>query len=322
MRISTVIPSYNAAPFLEETLATAFAQTLPPHEVIVVDDGSADDSVEIARRAGARVIACDRNRGVSAVRNEGIRAATGEAVALLDADDLWLPHHLATLAELLLAFPEAGLAYARAEKFGDERGPTRRTVPPGHATDGFAMAARVNLAQPSAALVRRDAALAVGGFDEDWRYGEDFDFWLRLARDYPVVCTDAITSRYRIHAAGKGRRKADDREGQFRSRARVLDQLDPGADAERSTVLRQILVEVWEDHVRSAWQDGDARMFRRMVRLARYVPDSDPAARRWSALRHWFWARRLWNRLPDGVRDRAKSTVRRIRGGGRPDPGS
>ncbi len=91
--VSVVIPAYNAAAFLAETLASVFAQTVPPAEIIVVDDGSTDDTAGIARNLGATVIS-RANGGISAARNTGVRAARSEYLALLDADDLWMPEKL------------------------------------------------------------------------------------------------------------------------------------------------------------------------------------------------------------------------------------
>ncbi len=93
--ITVIIPAYNAAAYLEEALASVRAQTRSPAEVIVVDNGSTDDSQKIARRAGARVLLLERPN-LSAARNEGIRAASQPWIAFLDADDLWHPDKLAS----------------------------------------------------------------------------------------------------------------------------------------------------------------------------------------------------------------------------------
>src|SRR5580698_3310993 len=93
MKISVVIPAYNAAHFLPRCLNSVFAQTLQPAEVIVVDDGSTDDSADVARKLGARVVS-RLNGGLSAARNTGVHNSSSEWVALLDADDMWSPEKL------------------------------------------------------------------------------------------------------------------------------------------------------------------------------------------------------------------------------------
>jgi len=93
MRISVVIPAYNAEPFMRRCLQSVFAQTLKPHEIIVMDDGSTDKTAALAAELGARVLS-GPNRGPSFARNEAMRAASGEWIALLDADDLWGPQQV------------------------------------------------------------------------------------------------------------------------------------------------------------------------------------------------------------------------------------
>lgn len=96
MHVSAIIPVYNGEPWLADALRSIASQTRPADEVIVVDDCSTDRSAEIARAHGALVVHQPVNRGEGAARNAGIRAARGDAIAWLDADDYWTPHHLAT----------------------------------------------------------------------------------------------------------------------------------------------------------------------------------------------------------------------------------
>ena len=93
-RISVVIPCYNGARFLEQALASVREQTRPVDEVIVVDDGSTDDSADIARRAGVTCLSLEENMGPGASRNRGIALCRGEIVAFLDCDDYWMPEHI------------------------------------------------------------------------------------------------------------------------------------------------------------------------------------------------------------------------------------
>ena len=116
VRISVVIPAYNAARFLPRCLASVFAQTLKPDEVIVVDDGSTDDTAALAAALGARVISRP-NGGLSAARNTGIQNASSEWIALLDADDLWAPEKLER--QVACIRPETVLVYTGIRFFDD-----------------------------------------------------------------------------------------------------------------------------------------------------------------------------------------------------------
>ena len=122
MKISVVIPAYNASAFLPRCLESVFAQTLKPDEVIVVDDGSTDNTGSVAAELGAKVV-LQENSGPSAARNTGIQNAAGEWIALLDADDLWAPEKLELQAARVRA--ETVLVYTGIRLF-DDRG-TRGT---------------------------------------------------------------------------------------------------------------------------------------------------------------------------------------------------
>src|SRR5687768_8248493 len=116
--VSVVIPCHNGEAFLEETLLSVRAQLRQPDEIIVVDDASTDGSAEIARRLGATCIPTGVNVGLPAARNFGIRHARGSLIALLDADDVWLPDHLRSVVDLLERHPETGVGFGRVRLFG------------------------------------------------------------------------------------------------------------------------------------------------------------------------------------------------------------
>jgi glycosyltransferase involved in cell wall biosynthesis len=216
--VSVVIPAYNVAAFLPETLASVFAQTLLPAEVIVVDDGSTDDTAEIARNFGATVIS-RANGGISAARNTGIRAARCGYVALLDADDLWMPEKLEVQLAALAAAAVPSFSFTDFHTF-DSRGVRpvkstlrahpafRRTVrraPLGTNVVVSASERRPVLPDiyflPSSAVIRRADILAVGGFDESLRGCEDTEFFLRLFKLVPAIAVMRPLMRYRRHEA-------------------------------------------------------------------------------------------------------------------------
>ena len=190
-RISIVIPAYQVAPYIGETLNSVFAQTFTGFEVIIVNDGS-PDTEELER---ALQLYIDRivylkqeNRGASAARNTGLRAARGELIAFLDADDLWSPTYL---EEQLKFIREYGcdLACADAMIFGVSADAGRSymdTLMEAAPSQGrMTFLELVNGDRSlitSGVVVRRDLIMEVGLFDESLRNAQDFDLWLRLAR--------------------------------------------------------------------------------------------------------------------------------------------
>ena len=186
--VSVVIPAYNVAPYIGETLNSVFAQTFTDFEVIVVDDGSPDGD-ELERmlgpyRGSVRYVR-QENRGAGAARNRGVREARGEFVAFLDSDDLWMPEYLSEQVRFLR---EDGydLAYADALLFGDSpiAGKTYMQTAPSVGPVTFLSLVRneCNIIT-SGVVVRRPALIKVGLFNESLRNGQDFELWTRLARN-------------------------------------------------------------------------------------------------------------------------------------------
>lgn len=176
MKISVVIPAYNAARFLPRCLKSVFAQTLKPEEVIVVDDGSTDNTAEVAAELGARVIS-RRNGGLSAARNTGIQSASSEWIALLDADDLWAPDKLERQAACV--GPDTVLVYTGVRIFDDngifeQRGAVEPTM--------ALKMLRYRNPIPCTYIVRREALLHDGGYREDIRACEDWEMLVRLQK--------------------------------------------------------------------------------------------------------------------------------------------
>ncbi len=195
MRVSAVIPCYNYGKYLARAIDSILAQTHPVAEILVVDDGSSDNTREVATSFGDRVrYIFQANAGRAAARNHGIREATGDWIALLDADDWWLPDKIELQAKALEARPDAVVVYTSVRcQYPDgsstrwEAGDPDRLWPAlrfGNCITGSA----------SAALIRRDVLVAEGAFDESLRECEDWDCWVRLARKYPFAAApDAVT---------------------------------------------------------------------------------------------------------------------------------
>jgi glycosyltransferase involved in cell wall biosynthesis len=208
-QLSICIPAYNAARFLPQALATVKAQTFGLWELIVVEDGSDDgargmvESFAKTIRQQVSYLRHDRNCGLPAARNTGMRAAVGEMIALLDSDDLWTTNHLEICVK---ALEESGadLGCAASELFEDETGQVEEIRTPSQ-SEIEAMPVslyRRNFMQPSAAVLRRAAFERVGGFDESLRSCEDLDYWFQLLRaGCRFIFTGQPTCRYRKHGA-------------------------------------------------------------------------------------------------------------------------
>lgn len=182
--VSVIIPAYNTAPYIVETLESVFAQTFTDFEVIVINDGSPDTLELIAALAPyqdrIRYIA-QENRGLSAARNVGIRAARAELIALLDSDDLWEPDYLQHQLEVLRR-DDLAVVYANATTFGDplRSGRLFMDMHPSSGPVSFESLVTQRCNIMVAVLARRDALVSAGLFDESLRSVEDFDLWLRI----------------------------------------------------------------------------------------------------------------------------------------------
>jgi glycosyltransferase involved in cell wall biosynthesis len=197
--VTVVIPAYERAALLPRALASVAAQTRSPAEVIVVDDGSRDDSAAVAERLGARVIRHERNQGVSAARNTALEAATGEWVAFLDTDDEWLPNHLDRLWRRRDGHAAVAHTAVWVERPGREHhayGLTRRRP---RVLNSPAPLAADNFVPLSASLVQREAARRAGAFDTAFTHAEDLDFWIRVVEQGTVLVLPEIGAIYHLH---------------------------------------------------------------------------------------------------------------------------
>lgn len=190
--VSVIIPAYNVAAFINETLASVFAQTFTDFEVIVVNDGS-PDTEELDRaiqpyRERIHYLS-QNNRGASAARNTGLHAARGELIAFLDADDLWSPNYLEEQIKFMREY-DCDLACADAMIFGISADAGRSymdslmaTAPAQGRVTFLELVNAERSLITSGVVARRDLILEVGLFDETLRNAQDFDLWLRLVRN-------------------------------------------------------------------------------------------------------------------------------------------
>jgi glycosyltransferase involved in cell wall biosynthesis len=203
--VDVIIPAYNAAAYLSLAIESVIAQTFEDWRIILVDDGSTDETPSIAAaysaRLGDRLISIrQENRGISAARNAAIRASSAEFLALLDADDLWLPHRLAASLGPFEGHSEVGLTYGLITRI-DAHGKLLDTFkgnPVDHRGSIASALYRRTVELPcTTIMVRKSCIDVVGGFDESMQASEDRDLWFRIALRYRVAVVSDVIAFYR-----------------------------------------------------------------------------------------------------------------------------
>ena len=309
--ISVVIPCYNAATFLRETLDSVLSQTYTPLEVIVVDDGSTDESATIARLYGPPVrVICQENQGESVARNRGMDEAHGDWVALLDADDRWLPHKLERqLAALSEAADEVVCVYSDHIIFGSVPRQVRsRPMWPVESERRVRMLTDPWI-QPGTALILRALTNEVR-FPTGNLHGEDQVFWMQLYDRGTFVHVPEPLVEYRKHAhqqtsqAGHGYRVIADLWNWFKAHPEALN-------SEEAEILRERFSTMLVGrHDEAYWGNdwdtvGESRaLYREMTLETKLLPplfERDPPTR---AMRAAHFA---WNALLDSLPPRLRS---------------
>ena len=203
--MSVVIPCYNQGDLLPDAIESTLAQTYPATEVIVVDDGSTDDTPGVIERYGERITSLRQaNRERGAARNAGAAKASGEVVGFLDADDWWLPGKVESDLSVFARHPEAGLVHSPVllgDLAGNVIGERREHPPEGRVLERLATC---NFVAICSALVRRKVFDAVGGFSEDRELSgsEDWELWMRVAGRAELRVNRNATAVYRLNPRG------------------------------------------------------------------------------------------------------------------------
>lgn len=194
MKYSVVIPLYNKQNYIQQTIESVLAQTLRDFEILVVDDGSTDRSLEIAKKFEAHNvhIITQKNAGVSVARNVGIKNANGTYVAFLDADDLWYPNYLETIDSLIEKFPQGGM-YVTAYRIvmGENRYHySARLSDEDVCIDSYWTTFKnaYDIVWTSATVIAKDLIMKAGMFTPGEKIGQDLDLWARVAKNNPKVC--------------------------------------------------------------------------------------------------------------------------------------
>ncbi len=202
---SVIIPTFNHAHYLPEAVKSVLEQILPADEIIVVDDGSTDNTCEVVAQFGSQVkYIRQENQGLAAARNTGIRAAKGELIGLLDADDLYEPNFLSRLVSILTANPKADAVYCIAQSIDANNQPLPerigKVVP---SEQLYTILLKGGFFPPICLLAYKYCYQAEGYlFDPSLRRVEDLDLWLKFAQRYTIIGTDDVLTRYRIMPTG------------------------------------------------------------------------------------------------------------------------
>lgn len=211
-KVSVVIPTYNQGRYICETIDSVLGQTFQDFEVIVVDDGSTDDTRQKIERYLPRIsYIYQENAGCGAARNTSILASKGEYVAFLDSDDLWLPDKLRLQVEFMDSNPQFGMVFSDFCMFREDQITVcsffqeKKFVDSG---DIFGNLIRECFIRPSTILVRREVFQKVGLHDTSLLVSADYDLWLRIAKRYPIAAMSMCLVKYRVHDANLSKAEA------------------------------------------------------------------------------------------------------------------
>jgi len=203
-KVTVIIPTYNRADYVCEAIDSVLTQTFTDYEIIVVDDGSTDNTADLLRplaEQGLIRYIFQENRGESAARNQGIAVASGEYIAFLDSDDLFLPTKLEKQVSYLDTHPDIALVhswYAKFEDGGRDLGIRDTSRLNGWIYPAYLLDWSVLMVVP-AVMVRSSVLEQVGGFDETIRWGPDLDMWRRITRKFRIAVIPDVLCKIRVH---------------------------------------------------------------------------------------------------------------------------
>ncbi|KOP28150.1 glycosyl transferase family A [Hapalosiphon sp. MRB220] len=202
-KISVIIPAYNSEKTICQTIESVLKQTLNDFELIIINDGSTDSTLEVILKfQDSRIkVFSFENAGGNVSRNRGLERATGEFVSFLDADDLWTPNKLESQLHALQINPQAAVAYSWTD-YIDEQG--KFILSGTHITANGNVYEQLIvsnfLENGSNPLIHREALVQLGGFDEELPAAQDWDMWLRLAQNFDFIAVPCVQILYRISA--------------------------------------------------------------------------------------------------------------------------
>ena len=278
--VTVVIPCYNQAHFLGEAIESVLSQSYPNFEILVVDDGSTDDTSEVATRYPRVRCIRQENRGLAGARNTGIGHARGEYLVFLDADDRLLPEALEAGVRELEAHPECAFVSSRCDNIAADGSPfpppARLHVEGDHY---LALLRRCYIWPPAVVMFRRWVFEAVGGFDTSLRSSEDYDMYLRVARRFPVCNHEEVVAEYRrrhgANMSGDRARMLSHSVGVLRSQREQVKGRKDYEEARKDGLRRRQWThgDPLVEEVRTQIKEGEwGRALRGVLVLVRYYP--------------------------------------------------
>lgn len=298
---SVVIPVYNKERYLVETIDSVLAQTLPPDEIIVIDDGSTDRSAEIAASYGSRIhLIRQPNRGESIARNEGIEASTGEWIALLDGDDVWEPHKLERQFRALstaeydpvCVYSDVYLFDDSGQRIGEHRKPEY------HAADDWRVQMLCDWSiNPSTTLIRRSALDGLR-FPPEIRHSEDMIFFVELRARGPFLKIPETLVGYRRNEDNQTGSPRHHLESVLSRWGWYVDNEERYDESERYEVRQSLAQQLLPTYGLARYTTRDIGLAKECRRLYREIhPDPSHEPRSMRSRIYPAWIYRLWDRL-------------------------
>ena len=265
--VSVIIPTYNRGWIVQEAIDSVLNQDFTDYELIVVDDGSGDDTAAILAGYGQSISVLHQpNKGVSAARNHGIAAASGQLIAFLDSDDLWLPRKLSTQVKFFKDHPDAVINQTQERwiRNGVRVNPKQRH----HKFSGmiFEHSLALCLVSPSAVMLKKNLFDDVGGFDEQLPACEDYDLWLRISCRYPVHLIDAALIIKRGGHADQLSKAAGLDKYRIQALVKIIESsllTPPQSEAARTTLKEKCTV--YAGGCRKRGRDQEAKYYYRLA---------------------------------------------------------
>ena len=273
--VSVVIATYNRANYLAETIDSVLSQSFQKFELIVVDDGSTDETRRVVAPYGSRVrYLYQENRGPSAARNLGVRNASARWISIQDSDDLCLPNHLETLYGYANKHPESGMVFANGSYLGGPAHDRETIIPAAKSRRLAEQGVRLedlfdkSIVRLQAALISKRCYNDVGGHDETLRISMDLDLTFRLISRYPVAYLDEVVFSYRRHSGNI----SGNQELRLLENIRVIERLlDQNGEAEELLGKRRVAARLAYRYYRLAkgrWKTGERDKSREALREA------------------------------------------------------
>ena len=215
MTVSAIIPAYNAGPFIVEAVESIRQQGAAVREIIIVDDGSTDDTEELVAALGEDIrYVRQENSGPSAARNLGVKLATSPLIAFLDADDVWTPNKIAEQLAIFQAYPDVGLVASDMSEVDIAGAVVTPSVLKAHnllrffqnlsgtpVPQALRRLIEKNFIPTGTVIAKKSLLMELGGFNSEIRYGEDLELWARVAARTPIVCLPRVHMLRRQHGS-------------------------------------------------------------------------------------------------------------------------